>query len=153
MRRLPIATTMAIAAVVSTACTSGEPSSSSVTTEPIPSEAVLARQMDGEWVVELVDSVDPSIEGKELLLRVSTGSGSASLSLGFEECSRFGGSAESLSPFAATSTTVAGIGDCGVEDTAAVGVLRRLSGARFSLLDTGDAVLKNSDLNLTLSRP
>ncbi len=148
--KLPIL--ISIAAVAATACSSDESSSISQNAEPIPDSAVLAGQMGGEWIVELVDSVDPSIEGKELLLRVSSGNGWSSLSLGFEECSRFGGSVESLSPFAATSTTVQGIGDCGAEDSVAVGVLRRLGGARFELLDTGDAVAKDSDLSLSLSR-
>ncbi len=148
--KLPIL--IALVAFAATACSSDESSSISVSTELISDPAVLAGQMSGEWIVELVDSVDPSIEGKELLLRVSSGNGGSSLSLGFEECSHFGGLAESLSPFAATSATVQGVGDCEAEDSVAVSVLRRLSEARFALLDSGDAVLKNSDLNLSLSR-
>ena len=113
----------------------------------------------GLWVVESSDLPQdpalPSASDRALKFRilVVNGTDEYAVSLGFDNCSQFGGPVSVLDPLTYSSTTVAGVGGCGDEDAYASTLLRRLEGAEISYNKSSDTLLvQQGDIALSMSR-
>lgn len=119
-----------------------------------PSGESLPKDIYGSWVVDPSSLPDGSISvTTALVLELRALSGASSVSLGFVGCSSFGGVVLDLDPLTWTSTTVAGVGDCGREDSFAAALLRELEGGTISYRAASDELaIEGEGLRLALQR-